>query len=244
VWLSLLLGWLLTGGLLLPAFFSPPRHWRVVGWTCTWGVSGALLVYAGLETLFAKEYLRLIDGQLHIGMKSFRAPRIAPYEIPRIRNLRLAPDDGDYEGRLCFEYDDQTCDFGYNLPRHEAESLLTSLARCLNIPYYAITRVVFGDEPGNDTHQPRRGHEFNSCLKNPDVAQLRYPLQYLKEICVYADTAYDHQIEQFLTYGLASLGQQYFATHVTVCMYGDVHKLSVNVKNSLTNVCKSVSAIP
>ncbi len=109
--------------------------------------------------------------------------------------------------------------------------------------YYAITRVVFGHEPGNDTHQPR-GDEFNSCLKNPDVAQLSYPLRYLKEVYVYADTAANHQIEQFLTYGLASLGQQYFAAHVTVCIHGDVHKLSVNVRNSLTNVCKNVIDIP
>ncbi len=136
VWLSLLLGWLLAGGFLLPAFFSPPRHWKVVGWTCAWGVSGALLVYAGLETLFAKEYLRLIDGHLHIGMKSFGHPRVSPYKLPHIHNLRLSPDDADYEGRLCFEYGDRTCDFGYNLSRHDTEILLTSLSQCLKIPYY------------------------------------------------------------------------------------------------------------
>lgn len=78
---------------------------------------------------------------------------------------------------------------------------------------------------------------------NPNVAALTLPLAQLERLDIDADTADFYVLEQFLTYAVAYLGQQYLEEHVVAVVRGNSERLHPNLRNNLKNLCARVEEV-
>jgi hypothetical protein len=103
--------------------------------------------------------------------------------------------------------------------------------------YAQIEIVVFGKR------SPSVVVRNQTIWHNPDVEHLRIPLSCLRRIEIDANTADSYDIERFLTYALAYLGQTYLERTVDVQITGNPEQLHPNVRNNLCNLCHSVEGL-
>lgn len=110
--------------------------------------------------------------------------------------------------------------------REQATHLLTTLLTSTKI-------AVFGNLQVDDSRK-----QITVC--NPEVVDLTVPMKELECIFVHTPTHHFHQVEQFLTYAVNYIGQEYLKKFVIVHIYGDPEQLHPNLRNSFENLCKQV----
>lgn len=85
------------------------------------------------------------------------------------------------------------------------------------------------------------GFYSQAAWQNPDCSVLALPLSHLQQIIVYTESYDFHQLERFLTYAVNYIGQKHLEKEVDVHIYGDPEQLDQNLRNNLTNFCRSVT---
>jgi hypothetical protein len=120
----------------------------------------------------------------------------------------------------------------YGNPLRLNTAVYQACHRCKTVDV-SITTVSFGK-------QQLLPETPKTMLSNPDVTSLTIPLPRLNQLLIHTATANVRQIEYFLTYVLSYMGQNYLKNHVDVELYGNLEQLPVNLRNNLTNLCRSV----
>lgn len=77
---------------------------------------------------------------------------------------------------------------------------------------------------------------------NPDISTLTVPPLALTHIIIDADSYDFYHVERFLTYAVNYIGSTHLKNAVDVSVYGNMENLHPNLRNSLMNLCKTVSA--
>lgn len=212
------------------------------------GLLGIIPVF-GVEAIvlyefFGNEHMTFLQGELIVRRALFGLTiRKAHYQMRNIKDVQFAPQNGDDYGYLLFTYEMPggechtiTCGKTIHhtgIDNARGTRLVTHLAEILKFHCHIVERIVFGSS--FTMH-----HAPYTTLHNPDVLELTFPFVHLKQVCIHTDTYEFHQVERFLTYAVNYIGQEYLKTQVTVHLYGDTAQLHPNLRNSVTNLCRSV----
>lgn len=196
---------------------------------------------------FRVEYLHFANNTLTIGTSLSGIRREKTYALNRIQNIRLLPSPTREKGTLCFDYSSPTRDlrlhyrfedqertiitFGKGLSQTEAHSLVKHLTDIVKFRCHLVEIFMFG------RFQVSANHVY---LQNPDVSELTVPFGRLRQIVIHTETDDFHLVEQFLTYAINYLGQDYLKQYVDVHVYGEVENFHQNLWNSLTNLCRHI----
>lgn len=200
---------------------------------------------------FTREYLTITPHAMKLGTITGMLRRETTYHIDRIRNIRLIPSPRRARGTLCFDYPSpkkisglrhwlgyqpiRAIKFGKRLHEEEAHMVLNAMTDILNFRCHCVERIIFGVVP----YVPEQGI---ADLHNPDVSSLTVPFWRLHQIMIDTNTYNFHLVEQFLTYAVNSIGQDYLKKYVTAHVYGKMENFHPNLWNSLTNLCQQVLA--
>jgi hypothetical protein len=87
---------------------------------------------------------------------------------------------------------------------------------------------------------PPNSLDLTQTLLNPDVSALSVPPLDMQHIRIDATSYPFHRLEQFLTYAVNHIGQDYLKKSVMVTVYGNIKRLHPNLQNSLTNICQQM----
>lgn len=151
------------------------------------------------------------------------------YRLHDIRNVRA----GAVHSVLQWDYGKETIRWETDLNETEMSCVSRYLSEILSFNCHSVTCIIFGDSRAS-----KNGSE--TLLVNPDVSELIVPCWHLQQVLIYSESYALHQVEQFLTYAVNSLGRSYLKHHVIVTICGAPEKLHPNVYNSLTYLCKRV----
>lgn len=198
---------------------------------CGWAERQALFDFFGKERMLMEQKTMHIDTMLFGRVRKRRS-----YMMDKITNVRHDPG----ERHLFFDYKGQTVKCGRGIDNEgidgaEARILATRLTEILTFRCHLVTQIRFGAF----THALKHP---NIILDNPDVSELSFPFVHLKRVDIETATYDFHQLERFLTYAINILGQAYLKSTVDVHIYGDQNALHPNLRNTLTNLCKSIIA--
>ncbi len=105
---------------------------------------------------------------------------------------------------------------------------LTQIDNCIRIRTIRFDRSV--------------SHELNAphILVNPDVSTFEIPPFGLEHIVVNVDAYQLHHIEQFVTYAVNTIGQEYLKQTVDVTVIGKIAQLHPNLRNVFANMCHQI----
>lgn len=120
-----------------------------------------------------------------------------------------------------------------NRAKDKDRTIREQVAEVLGELLGVVKVVVFGNVQVKEARK-------KVTLCNPEVVELAVPMRQLEHIVIHTPTHNFYQVEQFLTYAINHLGQEYLKKQVTVHIYGDPAQLHQNLRNSFQNLCKAV----
>jgi hypothetical protein len=186
-----------------------------------------LSLFFGKERIIlSRRNVTFINTLFGIGIRKKR------YEIPKIKNLRNLS-QRVRKGRLAFDYDGKTIQFGKHINEVEASFLVQQMTTIIDFHCHSVERIIFG------TFSLHNDDPYTT-LHNPDVVELTFPFVHLKQILIDPKTYDFHLVERFLTYAVNYIGQDYLKEHVAVVLYGDPEQLHPNLRNSFNNLCRQI----
>lgn len=210
----------------------------LVEWLCLW-LSGTILgSYVVARAWYRRVKIVLVENMLTIGTYVFgvswlKIGRETSYDIRKMTDVRLASPEKWNDGKLWFGYGTETITECKNIGMMTAKELVNILSDILRFRCHMIECILFG------VYQ-YVGDKPQVLLQNPDVSEMTFPFIRLKRVIIQTETCDFYQIERFITYAVNYLGQEFLKHHVDVYLYGTPEKLHANLRNNLTNLCRSV----
>lgn len=230
----------------LPNFWEliglAPQNWIRFIALAAWFLIEIVILLTIAHILWGCEKVIFSPMALRIGKCLLGFGKWRTYSITGITNFKVVQPDSSWlgkwryerQGKLQCEVEGKTVKFGKHLQQREARDLAKFFSPILAFRCYLVQRIIFGDLrlAQNDSER---------TIQNPDVTRFAIPFVALQEVIIDAATYDFHQVERFLTYAVNYIGQEYLKEQVEVHIYGDPEQLQPNLRNSLANLCKSVT---
>lgn len=212
----------------------------VAGWVVIMYVASATLLSSILNkefTIFHGERMTIKTTFLGITRQE------ADYEFSGMQHFRFLPEPPKGQGHLQFEYEGQVVECCRALDAAEAQVIYTQITDIMTSHCHVVEQIVFGTSQMSDNalSEKRASHY---TLQNPDVSSLTTSFFHLKHLHIQTESYDLYQLEQFLTYAVNYIGEEYLKEYVEVHLYGNLERLDTNLRNSLTNLCKQVYEYP